>query len=130
MGGMVVIHLHHLTVPFDHMGMAVTCIQIFIGHFRAIFTVVSIDTKTIKGVTNQGGMAAGGAIDNAIAQAVIMLETRDLWMPITVILYFMYRSLASIRIKGAEDHHTRKHNAHFAAHASRLRRRNSVGRQS
>ena len=49
---------------------------------------------------------------------MIMIETRDLRVPITAILHFMRHGIASFCIKGAKDNHTREHDAHFTTHTT------------
>jgi hypothetical protein len=54
MCGMVVIHLRHLTIPFNQMCMAVTCIEVRIGHLAAVFAIIAVDAISIISISNQG----------------------------------------------------------------------------
>ena len=57
MCGMVVIHFHRLTIPFDDVRMTVTLIEVFVGDFTAVFAKVTVNTIAVESIADQRGMS-------------------------------------------------------------------------
>ena len=74
-------------------------------HFLAILTEVTINPKAVEGVSHQRGMT-GSSILKTVAQAVIMIKTRRLRMPIAGILHFVRAGVTPFGIEGVEDSNT------------------------
>lgn len=87
-GVVVVIHLHHFTIPLYKVGMAVTFIQIFVRQDLTVDTSRTIDTKAIQCITNQARMTIT-PVFKAKGEIVVVVCACTFWMSLASIQYFV-----------------------------------------